>query len=89
MSRWESSFPEPHGAMPQNPRDAEPGHGHEQAYRCLSCDWRGRGVQAVQHWKTHPTHRIRGVDWPQSWPDAFSGEVHPSLKTGGRHGAAA
>lgn len=54
-----------------DPREAGPG----QTYICRDCQWRDRGgmLAAAHHQATD--HRVRGRDWPASWPDAvFRGE---------------
>jgi hypothetical protein len=59
------------------PDPAESGPG--LVYVCTECSWRDRGgmLAAAHHRATE--HRVRGRDWPASWPDA-------EFNRGGSHG---
>jgi len=58
-----------------NPADERLGRAHGRtdegpAYVCRDCAWRDRGgVNAMQH-HILTAHRVRGRDWPTSWPDS-------------------
>lgn len=49
-------------------------------YVCRSCAWRGRGAEALDHYRA-TGHRVRGRDWPADWPDAqFSIQIRTAAK---------
>jgi hypothetical protein len=50
--------------------------GVPQPYRCVSCDWTGRGETALRHYRA-TGHAIRGKHWPAGWPDC-QWSVQPS-----------
>jgi hypothetical protein len=59
MARWESSFPEPHGAMPQGD-DPWSRWDSRQRYVCVDCAW--TGSDPLFHY-INTGHAVRGRDW--------------------------
>ena len=53
--------------------------GQPHPYRCVTCDWTGRGETALRHYRA-TGHAIRGKHWPAGWPDCqWSKDVLVSL----------
>ena len=63
--QWNGDDPEP---MPSARRRDSSGH----TYVCVTpgCLWHGKACQAAEHHHENPAHRIRGKNWPDTWPDA-------------------
>ena len=49
------------------------------AYICRDCDWRDRGGALASAHQRATGHRVRGRQWPASWPDCPQPEPLPRV----------
>ena len=68
--QWNGNDSEP---MPSARRHDTQGH----TYICMTCQWHGKACQAAEHHHENPAHRIRGKNWPETWPDCQWVESKP------------